>query len=438
MKAPVLLIAVAIITFPLIAVCNGQEALSAQQLQKLLQKFPAADADSDGTLSSDEAIAYRNKLSARRAKGKTNWQSNGRRNAQGIKREFEVNPGWELKRFPDYAVCYKTPAEIKAIFETATSGKQPAVISYSKPTDGAVRVVGIGHSFMMPGYKALPAICQGAGMKQPLYTHVGGGMTGSARYKWEQENGIFQFDGKPFPKLLSSIANAQWDAMMFGPYYNDRPVYYSCWIDFCLQYNPHMKFYLSDAWPQLEQLENIPESEAFFTVEILDRMGKEKRATYAKTLDPLLKAYPGKVFVLPTSDAMVLAAKHFVRGELPGIEGLHRVIGKKERSLWKDQLGHLGPGLERLEGYVFYATLYGQSPERIENAIDFGGTPISRAQHSIACSARSRGRPLRSIPSRACATRITMESTMGRMCRYHVLHVERHRLRNDSKNNFAI
>jgi hypothetical protein len=70
---------------------------------------------------------------------------------------------------------------------------------------------------------------------------------------------------------------------------------------------------------------------------------------------------------------MVLAAKHFIRGELPGIEGLHRAIGEKERSLWKDQLGHLGPGLERLEGYVFYATLYGQSPERIENAIEFGG-----------------------------------------------------------------
>jgi hypothetical protein len=157
-------------------------------------------------------------------------------------------------------------------------------------------------------------------------------------------------------------------------YYNDRAVYYSCWIDFCLKYNPDMKFYLSDAWPQLEQLgEKKPQSEAYFTAEVLDRMGNEKRATYAKTFDPLLKAYPGKVFVVPTSDAMVLAAKHFIRGELPGIEGLHRSIGKKERSLWKDQLGHLGPGLERLEGYVFYATLYQQSPDRIENPIEFGG-----------------------------------------------------------------
>ena len=70
---------------------------------------------------------------------------------------------------------------------------------------------------------------------------------------------------------------------------------------------------------------------------------------------------------------MVLAAKHYLRGELPGVEGLHRFIGKKERSLWRDKLGHLGPGFERLEGYVFYATLYGKSPELIKDPIKYGG-----------------------------------------------------------------
>ena len=359
----------AIVTFQMSSVCCGQGTPSVEQLQELLKKYPAADANGDGTLSRQEAIAYRRKLSARGTDGK----ANGRAGKRGIKREFKVNPGWELERFPEHAVCYRSPAEIKAIYEKVKSGKQPAVVSFPKPSDGALRIAGIGHSFMMPGYRTLPKICQGAGMKQPLYTHMGGGMTGSARYKWEQENGIFQFDGRPVPKLLSSIAGAQWDAMMFGPYYNDRPVYYSCWIDFCLKYHPDMKFYLSDAWPQLEQLGKNPESEAFFTEEVLDRMGAERRATYARTLLPLRKAYPGRVFVLPTSDAMVLAAKHFIRGELPGIEGLHRSIGGKQRSLWKDRLGHLGPGLERLEGYVFYATLYQRSPEQIENAIPFGG-----------------------------------------------------------------
>ena len=90
-------------------------------------------------------------------------------------------------------------------------------------------------------------------------------------------------------------------------------------------------------------------------------------------IESLRQDNPGKVFVLPTSDAMVLAAKHFLRGELPGVDGIHRAIGKKERSLWRDQLGHLGPGFERLEGYVFYATIYGRSPELIDGDIGFGG-----------------------------------------------------------------
>ncbi len=360
MKKTALLVLFGIVAFSCGSSCSGQESASAEQLRQVLRKYPAADTNGDGKLTIAEALAFRDK----------NKKSGQKR--KGIQRDFKVNPGWDLERFPEHAVCYKTPDEIRSTFEKAMSGKQRAVVSYPKPDDGALRVIGVGHSFMTPGYKTLPLISKGAGMKQPLYTHVGGGMTGSARYKWEQENGIFQFEGKPFPKLLSSISNAKWDAMMFGPYYNDRAEYYSCWIDFCLKYNPDMKFYLSDAWPQLSQLDTKPKSEAYFTEERIDRMGKQRRESYIETLKPLLKAYPGKVFVLPTSDAMVLAAKHFVRGELPGVEGLHRAVGKKERSLWRDQLGHLGPGFERLEGYVFYATLYQKSPQEI-GTIRFGG-----------------------------------------------------------------
>jgi hypothetical protein len=348
--------------------CEAQRNPSAKQLGNWLKRFPAADGNQDGKLSIEEANAFLEKMQLGRS---DKLDAAGK--SQGAPREFEVDSGWDLDRFPEHAVCYQTPDEIKAIFEKSVSGKQAAVVSYDKPEDGALRIVGTGHSFMAPGYRTFPIICQAAGFTQPLYTHTGGGITGSTRYKWEQENGIFQFDGRPTPKLLSSIANAKWEAMMWGPYFNDRPVYYSCWIDFCLKYNPDMKFYLSDAWPQLYQLGKNPQSEAFFTAEVFDRMGAEKRAIYAKIVETLRLEYPDKVFVMPTSDAMVLAGKHFLRGELPGIDGIHREIGKKERSLWRDQLGHLGPGFECLEGYVFYATIYGRSPELIEGDIPFGG-----------------------------------------------------------------
>jgi len=286
------------------------------------------------------------------------------KNRGGAPREFEVDPGWQAERFPEHAVCYKSPKEIAEIFAETQQGDRDPFTSYPKPADGAFRIVGTGHSFMGPGYKTFPLIARAAGLKQPdLFTHTGGGMTGSSRYKWEQENGIFQFDGNPTPKLLASIANAEWDVMTWGSYFNDRPEYYSCWIDFCLKYNPQMKFYISDAWPQLDQLDKMPESEDELTPEVFAKMGEKKYAFYGHLVEALNRKYPGKVFILPTCRAMVLAVQYYHRGELPGVEGIHMYVGKKERSLWRDRLGHLGPGFGNLEGYVFYAAIYGKSPE---------------------------------------------------------------------------
>lgn len=340
---------------------HAQQQLSPERLQQLLKRFPKADLNGDGTLTVEEAETYRGMM-----------QGEAKPKGGGAPREFKVDSGWEAERFPEHAVSYKSPEEIQAIYAKQLKGKEPVVVSFDPPADGALRIVGTGHSFMAPGYRTLPVIAKAAGMTQPLYTHTGGGMTGSTRYKWEQENGIFGFDGKPVPKLLASIANADWDAMMWGPYFNDRPEYYSCWIEFCRRFHPDMKFFLSDAWPQLYQLEETPKSEAFFTEEIFERMGRERTAGYSEVVATLRESHTQQIYIMPTSDAMVLAAKHYLRGELPGIEGINQIIGKKERSLWRDQLGHLGPGFERLEGYVFYATIYGRSPELIEGDIDFG------------------------------------------------------------------
>ena len=136
----------------------------AERLQQLLKQFPAADTNHDGKLTWQEALAYRNKMGA-----KTGSRNQGR----GVPTTFEVDAGWELEKFPKEAVCYMPPSQIEATYAKVAGGKAPAVVSYSKPTDGALRVVGVGHSFMMPGYKTMPLIAKGAGMDQPLYTHIG-------------------------------------------------------------------------------------------------------------------------------------------------------------------------------------------------------------------------------------------------------------------------
>ena len=343
---------------------------SEQQLARWLDRYPEADANGDGRLTVEEAAAYRQNLV--RPQGTSDREG---RIDSGAPPEPKIDPGWQRDRFPDQAVCYRSPKEIATTYAKCLKGQRNPVTSYSKPADGSLRIVGTGHSFMAPGYQSFPAIARAAGLNQPpLVTHTGGGITGSARYKWEEENGIFQFDGNPTPKLLASIANAEWDAMMWGPYYHDRPAYYTCWIDFCLKYNPQMKFYLMNGWPQLGQLGGVPASEDALTAETINRMGEIRKESYARIVRTLNEKYGDKVFILPTCDAMVLAVQHYRRGELPGVEGIHSLVGKKERSMWRDMIGHLGPGFDRLEGYVFYATLYGRSPELIEGDIQFGGS----------------------------------------------------------------
>ena len=350
-------IAVAVTLCSLLFCCSAAAQFSEAQLGRWLKRFPQADTNQDGELSVAEAAAYIKKLQSSRGK------------RGGAPRTFEVDPGWREDRFPDHAICYKSPEEIAKVYARQVRGRD-AVVRYEKPRDGSLRIVGTGHSFMAPGYKTFPAIAAAAGLKQPpLLTHTGGGMTGSARYKWEQENGIFQFDGKPTPKLLASIANSQWDAMMWGPYFNDRPEYYSCWIDFCLKYNPGMKFYLSDAWPQLDQLDQIPTSEEALTPKVIEKLGQEKFDIYSQMVNELNEKYDDRVFVMPTCEAMVQCVKYLDEGKLPGIDGVHKSVGKQERSLWRDRLGHLGPGLESLEGYVFYATIYGRNPEDISGDV---------------------------------------------------------------------
>ena len=178
---------------------------------------------------------------------------------------------------------------------------------------------------------------------------------------------------------------------MWGPYYNDKKEYYTCWIDFCLKYNPEMKFYLSDAWPQLDQLDKMPASEAELTPELVARLGQEKFDVYSLIIKELNQKYGERVFVMPTCEAMVECVKYLDEGKLPGIDGVHKAVGGKTRSLWRDKLGHLGPGLESLEGYVFYATIYGRSPELIKEPIfanqEFPSTELDQQFRKIAWQA---------------------------------------------------
>ena len=240
-----LLVTLALATTAPFSTAQAQQ-LSESRLAQLLKRFPEADADGDGKLTQQEFNTARQQFQQAR-------QGNERPAAAAVQTKPGFDPGWEKDDFPPHAVSLKTPEEIMAIYKRGPRGQTPSgvgeALSFPKPTEGIMRIVGTGHSFMKPGYVTLPVITRAAGFEQPLSLHLGGGIKGSTRYKWEQENGIFEFDHNPLPKLLTAISNAEWEAMIWGPYTDDRPEFYTCWIDFCEQYNPGMKFYLSDAWP---------------------------------------------------------------------------------------------------------------------------------------------------------------------------------------------
>jgi len=356
---------------------NGQaQQLSESRLAQLLKRFSEADLNGDGKLTAEEFQAARQQSQEA--------EQRKARQAAAARAIPTFDPGWEKDEFPPYAVSLKTPEEIMAIYKRGEAGRTYAeaadALSFPKPADGILRIVGTGHSFTAPGYRTLPAVTRAAGFEQPLSLHNGGGRTGSASYKWEQENGIFEFDGKPLPKLLAAISNAEWEAMIWGPYTADRPKFYTSWIDFCEKYNPGMKYFLMDAWPTLGQVQmqyqrkGNPKSESFFTDEVFDELNDAANKRFAELVNAVRET-TDKVYILPTNAAMTEAAKRFNRGELPGVEGLYKVIGGKEYSIWADQRGHLGPGFDRLEGYVFYATLYGKSPELISAPIKFNKNP---------------------------------------------------------------
>ena len=352
------------------------QQLSESRLAQLLKRFPEADANGDGKLTAEE-------FQAARQQAQEAEQRNARQ-AAAARAIPKFDPGWEADAFPPHSVSLKTPEEIMAIYKRGEPGRTYAesrdALSFPEPADGVLRIVGTGHSFTAPGYRTLPAITRAAGFEQPLSLHNGGGRTGSVSFKWEQENGIFEFDGKPLPKLLAAISNAKWEAMIWGPYTADRPKFYTSWIDFCEQYNPGMKYFLIDSWPTLHQVQMVfkrkgnPESESFFTDEVFDQLNDVANDVFTE-LVTAVRETTDKVYILPTNAAMTEAAKRFNRGELPGVEGLYKVIGGKEHSIWADQRGHLGPGFDRLEGYVFYATIYGKSPELISEPIKFSNNP---------------------------------------------------------------
>jgi len=323
------------------------------RLKKGLKDYPEADTDGDGILSLKEARTFLKKAAGG---GKKSSAGSGESD-----KAIEV-PKEELER------------DDLEEFEPEGSGGKGAKMLF------------IGHSLVAPVESHFrKRVAPGAGLRgYESRMQYSGGKTGAPLRHWNY-TGAKQ-------KTRPALMTGRWDCLAMGMYYYWSEVEdISRWIDFALKYNPAMKFYLQDGWPAADgggsnyggssrEVKALREAagEIWKDVEKDDRGRKvlrfeafEKAITgLDKGMDVKLKAlnkkYPGKVFSIRSSHAMLELRRLLEKKKK--IPLVNRVLAssKKDRSsaLYADQL-HSGPAVIQLEGYLYLAAVHKRDPRKL-------------------------------------------------------------------------
>lgn len=319
-------------------VSPAQTSTYTPRLKRALEQYPEADADGDGVLTFDEARAYLQKRA-------------------GADSALRNRPEFQTEIFK--ATAEQLDAAMQA--ETAANRQEPLQF----PKGDGLRIVSSGHSWVAPAMRTLPDIARAAGFEaQRLRSHTSGGGTGSANSIWRKELG--QYGDEPAkPILLPAIATGQWDVMTWGMYYGDVPEHYTQWMDVCLQKNRDMVFYVQDGWPTYgPELKTLEKTEALARI---DARQTEVQTLLQPLYDDFDRRYPGKVRFIPAGAAVCEMIHRYYDGRLPEFDCVSEHLGGT-CGIFRDG-GHLSKvsGLEWLDGYVYFAALYGRSPESIRD-----------------------------------------------------------------------
>ena len=322
------------------------------RLKKGLKDYPEADTDGDGILTLKEARVF-----LKKAAGGEKKSSGGSGDSD---KAIEV-PKEELER------------DDLEKFEPEGAG------------DGGVKMLFIGHSLVAPVEKMIRYISRGVRLKDyESRMQYSGGKSGAPLRHWN-------YTGSK-QKTRPALMTGKWDHLAMGMYYYWAEVEdISRWIDFSLKYNPGMKFYLQDGWPAVDggrsnygsssreaKVLRKAAGEIWNKVEEDDRGKKiltlkafeEAIAGLDKSMDLKLKAlnkkYPGKVFSIRSSHAMLELRR--LLDKKKKIPLINRVLAssKRDRSsaLYADQL-HSGPAVIQLEGYLYLAAVHNRDPRKL-------------------------------------------------------------------------
>ena len=322
------------------------------RLKKGLKDYPEADTDGDGVLTLKEARTFLKKMADGDKKSPP-------RKGGDSDTAIEV-PKDELQR------------DDLEKFEPEGAG------------DGGVKMLFIGHSLVAPVEKMIRYVSRGVRLKDyESRMQYSGGKSGAPLRHWN-------YTGSK-QKTRPALMTGKWDYMAMGMYYYWAEVEdISRWIDFALKYNPGMKFYLQDGWPAADggrsnygsssreaKALRAAAGEIWKDVEEDDRGKKiltmkafEKAiAGLDKNMDVKLKAlkkkYPGKVFSIRSSHAMLELRRLLEKKKLPMINRVLAASRKdRDSALYVDQL-HSGTAVILLESYLYLAAVHKLDPRKL-------------------------------------------------------------------------
>jgi len=223
-------------------------------------------------------------------------------------------------------------------------------------------VASMGHSLVPGALEASGKIASTAGYEEhKQIRQTRGGVRGTAKAHWD-----YTGDDQVIKPLLEK---GEVDVLTMAVHYQgSEPEDFARWIDLGLEHNPDMRFYIMDAWPQLQVRKPEGENAAPIGLEIPDMEQFRSRQAeiddkVSKVVETLRERYPGKVFVLPVGDGMVELRRRLEKDDLPGVKQL---VGEKWTSLYSDSI-HPGYATSVMQGYVYFACIYRRSPVGLEN-----------------------------------------------------------------------
>lgn len=215
----------------------------------------------------------------------------------------------------------------------------------NKLANGAATLF-IGNSFFIPIARKFDELAVGNGFSSHTFERFfRGGLKGTPASLYNNEENRLEIT------TMLAAGNIDIFGMTVGPAQQDNATAiedYVNWFDLALGYNPDTTFFIGVPWP--------PGSPSLGSAGI-EEFSQAVKPKVNQILSELRPLYPNnQIFLIMYDKAASWMRAQFDNGSLPGINA---VIGDRETSIHRDELGHAGTMLIEAAALSWLEILYG-------------------------------------------------------------------------------